>query len=92
MTTLNLVTREDLELFKKEFLEDLKQLITKSMSDKTQKDWLRSSEVREKLNISPAILHNLRKNGTLTYSKIGSIYYHKMEDVLKMLVSRPLKS
>jgi len=92
MTTVNLATREDFELFKKEVFAELKRLIADRLNDATQNDWLRSSEVLEKLNISSATLHNLRKNGTISYSRIGSIYYHKTEDIQKILESRPSKS
>jgi hypothetical protein len=92
MTTVNLATREDFELFKQDVLAEVTRLIAERLNDTTQNDWLRSSEVLEKLNISSATLHNLRKNGTISYSKIGSIYYHKREDILKILDSHPSKS
>jgi hypothetical protein len=79
-------------LFKQEVLAELKRLIVDRVIDTTKNDWLRSSEVLEKLNISSATLHNLRKNGAISYSKLGSIYYHKREDILKILDSRPSKS
>lgn len=47
--------------------------------------WLKSSEVRKLLKISPGTLQNLRINGTLSYNKIGSIIYYKYAEIQKML-------
>lgn len=47
--------------------------------------WLKSSEVRKLLKISPGTLQNLRINGTLNFTRIGSIIYYKYEDILKVL-------
>jgi len=49
------------------------------------KKWLKSSEVRKLLNVSPGTLQNLRINGTLRFSKVGSIMYYKLEDINKLL-------
>jgi predicted site-specific integrase-resolvase len=49
------------------------------------KKWLKSNEVRKLLNISPGTLQNLRINGTLRYTKMGSIIYYKQEDINKVL-------
>ncbi|EHQ25081.1 helix-turn-helix domain-containing protein [Mucilaginibacter paludis] len=45
----------------------------------------KSCEVRKMLNISPGTLQNLRINGTLRFTKIGSIMYYKLEDINKVL-------
>ena len=47
--------------------------------------WLKSSEVRKLLKISPGTLQNLRINGTLNFNRIGGILYYKYDDILKML-------
>ena len=47
--------------------------------------WLKSSEVRKLLKISPGTLQNLRINGTLNYNRIGGTIYYKYDDILKML-------
>lgn len=79
---LQIVTKQDLLNFGNILLE---QLINneKPKSDKPQ--WLRSSEVRKLLQISPGTLQNLRINGTLNPNRIGGILYYKYEDILKML-------
>ena len=47
--------------------------------------WLKSSEVRKLLKISPGTLQNLRINGTLNFNRIGGILYYKYDDISKLL-------
>ncbi len=79
----HIVTTEDLLSFKQELLDDLKSFITEYAPK--EKRWLRSPEVRKKLNISPGTLQNLRVNGTLPYTKIGGVIYYDDEDILRVL-------
>jgi hypothetical protein len=57
------------------------------MLSKTEQpaQWLKSSEVRKLLKISPGTLQNLRINGTLNYKRIGGIIFYKYDDIQKML-------
>jgi DNA-directed RNA polymerase subunit F len=80
---VELITREDLREFKTELLNELKQIMQPGQGQ--SKKWLKSSEVRKMLNISPGTLQNLRINGTLRFTKIGSIMYYKLEDINKIL-------
>ncbi len=80
---VELITREDLREFKNELLNELKQIMQPGQGQ--SKKWLKSSEVRKMLNISPGTLQNLRINGTLRFTKIGSIMYYKLEDINKVL-------
>jgi hypothetical protein len=80
---VNIVTKEDLTEFRNQLLDDLKTIIhTKPLK---QKQWLKSSEVRKLLKISPGTLQNLRINGTLSFTKIGSIIYYSYEDIETLL-------
>lgn len=83
---IDLLTKEDLETFKVELLKDIQQLL-QSSGKLEQKKWLKSPEVRKLLGISPGTLQNLRVNGSLSYSKIGSIIYYPYEDVVKVIES-----
>ncbi len=47
--------------------------------------WLKSSEVRKLLKISPGTLQNLRINGTLNFNRIGGILYYKYDDLKKLM-------
>jgi hypothetical protein len=80
---VEVITREDLNQFRSLLLNDLKEIIYSKPNP--SKQWLKSSEVRKLLNISPGTLQNLRINGTLSYTKIGGTMYYKYEDIVKML-------
>ena len=80
---VEIITREDLNEFRSLLLTDLKEMF--NAKSQPQKQWLKSSEVRKLLNISPGTLQNLRINGTLIYNRIGGTLYYKYDDILKML-------
>jgi len=92
MTTLDLITRQDLDQFKTELFAELKKLGVNASIEQSGKQWLKSIEVRKLLKISPGTLQNLRINGTLSYTAIGSILYYKYEDILKMLEQNTIKN
>ncbi len=79
---VELVTREDLRRLE-DLLKEIKKIVQPGQSQ--PKKWLKSSEVRKMLNISPGTLQNLRINGTLRFTKMGSIMYYKLEDINKIL-------
>ena len=79
---VELVTREDLRRLE-DLLKEITQIIQPGQGQ--PKKWLKSSEVRKMLNISPGTLQNLRINGTLRFTKMGSIMYYKLEDINKVL-------
>ena len=57
---ISIITKEDLQEFKIELLEAIKNLLQNNLSE--QKLWLRTSEVKKLLNISSGTLQNLRIN------------------------------
>lgn len=79
-----IVTTGDLELFRKNLVEELK-LILQSGLPSSEKKWLRSSEVRKLLGISPGTLQNFRIKNLLPYKKIGGMVFYKYEDLEKLL-------
>lgn len=81
---IEVITKDDLQAFRTELLHDLKQILCTIQPTK-QKQWLKSPEVRQLLKISPGTLQNLRINGTLRFTKIGSIIYYSYEDIEKLL-------
>ena len=83
MIAIEIITKEDLEKFKAELLGDIKGMITPV--DAVNKKWLKNSEIRKLLNISPGTLQNLRINGTLPFTRIGSIIFYKLEDISSIL-------
>ncbi|AQX14155.1 helix-turn-helix domain-containing protein [Elizabethkingia meningoseptica] len=80
---VNLITKEDLQEFRTELLEDIQKLFQIKISQ--QKLWLRSSEVKELLKISSGTLQNLRINGTLSYTRVGGTLYYNYKDIEEML-------
>lgn len=77
------LTTDDLQQFKNELLQEIRHLIKEEKP--TPKKWLKSSQVRKMLNISPGTLQNLRINGILPYSKVGGSIYYSYDDILKIL-------
>lgn len=80
---VQIITQEDLNEFRHLLLNDLKEIL--KVKPVKEKEWLKSPDVRKILNISPGTLQNLRINGTLPYTKIGSIIYYKQDDINKLL-------
>lgn len=79
---LNLVTMDDLSIFKKELLEELAVLVKPSSEKKA---WLRSGEVREMLGISASTLQNLRVSNTLNAKKVNGMLFYKYEDLVNLM-------
>ena len=75
------VTKRDLLNFGNLLLNEIKS----SAHKEEIPQWLKSSEVRKLLKISPGTLQNLRIKGTLKYKRVGGIIYYKYEDINKML-------
>lgn len=84
MATANIVTIEDLEVFKKNLLQDLVNIITERKQNPSR-EWLKSGDVRRILMISPNTLQQLRERGKLSFTKIGSIYFYAYADIARML-------
>ena len=80
---IEVITREDLNEFRTLLLNDLKEIF--KIQPQQNKQWLKSKEVRNLLNISPGTLQTLRINKTLSYTKIGGIIYYDNSDIEKLL-------
>jgi hypothetical protein len=78
---VNVITTEDLHVFKQELLTELKEFV----STLTPPKWLKSPQVRKMLGISPGTLQNLRINGTLPYTKVGGVIYYAYEDLIRVM-------
>ncbi|AIJ38910.1 Putative cytosolic protein [Flavobacterium psychrophilum] len=76
------VTKRDLLNFGNLLLAEFKSI---SNEEEKTAQWLKSSEVRKLLKISPGTLQNLRINGTLHYTRVGGIIYYKYDDIKKLL-------
>lgn len=83
----NIITPEDLQVFKVELLEAIEKLLSQRQAEPVQR-WLKSPQVRKLLNLSPGTLQNLRINGTLPFSKIGGVIFYDYEDIERILQER----
>ena len=84
---MDLITRADLELFRVKLLSDIKTLLAEAPKV-DRKPWLKGSEVRKLLGISPGSLQNLRTTGQLKSCKVGGLHYYRYEDIQNMLNSK----
>lgn len=80
---IEVITKEDLNEFRVLLLKELKDLL--QLNQQQTKQWLKSTEVRKLLNISPGTLQTLRINKTLSYTKIGGTIYYAYQDIEKVL-------
>ncbi len=82
---VELVTRQDLENFRKELVRELAEFISHRKGEK-EKEWLRSKEVRQLLGgISTGTLQNLRIKGHLHPTRIEGVYFYKFSEIEEML-------
>lgn len=87
---IEVITREDLNEFRVLLLKELKDLL--QLNQQQTKQWLKSTEVRKLLNISPGTLQTLRINKTLSYTKIGGTIYYAFQDIEKVLERNKVNS
>ncbi len=81
---IEVVTKEDLNDFRKKLLYDINKLIM-PLQAKLVKPWLKNAEVRKLLNISSNTIQTLRVSGKLRSNKVGGIHYYRYEDIEKLL-------
>jgi hypothetical protein len=82
--SVEIITKDDLEQFRRQLLNDLKELIGNPSAP--VREWLRCRDVKKLLKISDSTLQNLRVTGRLKFSKVGGIHFYRMEDIDKMLM------
>ena len=83
MITVELITKTDLEVFKTELLNEIREILQEDGG--STKKWLKSADVKNILKISTASLQNLRISGQLKFTKVGGILYYKPEDINSLL-------
>lgn len=81
---VELITKEDLQLFKQDVLNEIRAIL-KPKNGQSQKEWLKSYEVRKLLGISPGTLQQMRVNGTLEFTQLGGLMYYKYDDIVKLM-------
>ncbi|MCF0065091.1 helix-turn-helix domain-containing protein [Dyadobacter chenwenxiniae] len=78
-----LVTLADLKNVRDELLAAIAR--TRGSSPDTVKKWLKSSEVRKLLNISPGKLLALKANRQLAFVRLGGVIYYDRDDIEAMI-------
>ena len=84
--SVDIVTREDLQVFRIQLLHDLKGLLA-SVVPATEDRWLKNKEVCQLMKISPMTVQRLRISGKLKSSKVGGVHYYRYRDVQALLES-----
>lgn len=81
------ITKEDLQLFRIELLGELKDFISQLKKDVsgTVVEGYKTKQVRKILDCSTNKLQSLRISGKLRCRKVGGTIYYKPEDVQKLL-------
>jgi hypothetical protein len=82
---VNIITKDDLAEFKNDLIQELKALLVEQKNVNGNVEWLRSGQVRKLLNVSPGTLQNLRVQGKLRFTKLGSLIYYHRKDIELLL-------
>jgi len=77
---IEVITKEDLQVLKQELINALKR-----DAENINKRWLRSAEVRKMFHISAGTLQNLRINGAIPFTKLGSTIFYEYDEIIKIL-------
>lgn len=77
---VEIVTKEDLEEFGRNLLNEIAELL-KARPFEKQNEWLKSAEVKKILQISFSSLQNLRISGKITPKKILGVYYYNKNEI-----------
>lgn len=83
---VELITRSDLENFKKELLQEITAVIQQGSTDQT-KEWLKSGEARAMLKVSNGTLQNLRIKNLLHPTKVAGVYYYRLSEIKALLTN-----
>jgi hypothetical protein len=84
VTVDQLVTVSDLNEAKQHIVSEIKQLFD-SKTNPQPPTWLKSNDVKRKLQISTGKLFKLRSSGELPYTKIGRVIFYNPNDIENML-------
>ncbi|WP_316834969.1 helix-turn-helix domain-containing protein [Pedobacter nutrimenti] len=82
--SVEIITKEDLEQFRKDLLSDIEQIFKNTpvpMQAEAPEEWLKSAEVKARLKISFSSLQNLRISGKVNPKKILGVYYYNRKEI-----------
>ena len=78
---IEVITKDELEKFKNEIIKE----INSGNNSQMQKKWLRSKEVIKILGISPGTLQNMRINGSIPFTRLGSTLFYDWGEIQRIL-------
>ena len=78
-----LVTLEDLDEFKSEITILIRKLLS-GQAEKKHKKWLKSTEARKLIGVSPGKLQSIRESGLLPFTRIGGNIYYDEDDLYNL--------
>ena len=81
MVVEEIVTKEDLRLFRIQLLDDIKKMLDARPKEEEMQEWLRSGEVKKILKVSASTLQNLRIGGQLKPVKIKGTWYYSLSEL-----------
>lgn len=76
-----IVTKEDLQIFRMQLLDDLKRMMPVSPKTEQKAEWIKSKEARQILKASPGTLQNLRISGQLNPVKISGSWRYSLAEI-----------
>jgi hypothetical protein len=82
---IDIATKRDLIELKQQMITELIALMENRNPKKAPREWLKTYEVRELLDISKSTLHQLRINGSLSFTRIGHCIYYNYGDILQLM-------
>lgn len=82
-----IITKEDLEKFRSDLLEELKSLLQLKpfVTTPDGKQWLKSYEVRQMLGISDGTLKSMRIAKRIKHTKLGGQHFYRYDDILELM-------
>ncbi|WP_318310063.1 DNA-binding protein [Flagellimonas crocea] len=86
-----IITTEDLMEFKVELLEEFKNLMVEHTHPQP-KNWLRSSDVLERLEISHGTLQSLRNKNIIPSYKVEGILFYDAEEIDQIILENKVES
>ena len=76
--------------FKVELLEEFKQLLVEHSHAKP-KNWIRSSDVRKRFEISTSTLHSLRSRNIIPSYKVGGLVFYDAEEIDQIILDNKVE-
>lgn len=84
-----MITKEDLHEFRMQLLLDIQRMLGSLKQEKPQQ-WVKSTQIRKMIPISPATLQSLRVSGDLHPKKVKGSWYYDLAEI-KACFSNGLK-